>query len=148
MPCWYLTLCFDLGSIEPLVKFSYSTFTGQCLKLQFLSLCVLFKLNQYMLHNMFLWSKHFFFYLTSKGSVQLLICKVWVLLKSCQLLMCFHEGFVVLVKCSWCTFSVQVSFPTLVLAEVMVIDVWHCVFMKAVLLPLITFSWCTLSDKC
>ena len=37
--------------------------------------------------------------------------------------MCSHEGFLVLVKCSWCTFSVQVSFPTLVLAEVIVIDV-------------------------
>jgi len=80
-----------------------------------------------MLHNIFLRRKYFFFYLTSTcillNSVQLLICNVWVLLKSCQLLMCFHEGFVVLVKCSWCTFSVQVSFPTLLLTEVMVIDV-------------------------
>ena len=58
--------CFDLGSIEPLAKSSYSTFTGQCLKLQFLSLRVLFKLCQYMLHNTFLWRKYFFFYLTSK----------------------------------------------------------------------------------
>jgi len=77
MPCWYLALCFDSGSIEPLVESSYSTFTGQCLKLQFSSLCVLFKLCQYMLHNMFLWRKYFFYYLTLRF-VKLLEASRWI----------------------------------------------------------------------